>query len=189
MGPRGRALRPTALSVSWVAACMCPARGQLTDRTREVVAHGATGPARAHLWDRRGHWTNRGGDTRGRSAEAAVVVLALEPSPSQTTRRQWNPLQPSMTGPDGTVTLRTMGRHPQSPAPGHRRRGCDAWPGGDFRPYRVRGVACTFKVPRGECDEYRGDARAQGGGHDSWDPVHHRDGGRCPQLGPERSGA
>ena len=31
-------LSPTALSVSLVADCMCPARGQLTDRTREVVA-------------------------------------------------------------------------------------------------------------------------------------------------------
>ena len=97
-------MRPTALFVSWVAVCMCTARGQLTDGTREVVAYAATGPQRAHLWDRRGHWTNRGGDARGRSAEAAVVVLAPEPSPSQTTRRQWNPLQPIMTGPDGTVT-------------------------------------------------------------------------------------
>lgn len=44
MGPRGRALRPTALSVSWLAACMWPARVALTDRTREVVAHAGTGP-------------------------------------------------------------------------------------------------------------------------------------------------
>ncbi len=52
MGPRGRALRPTALSVSWVAACVCPARVQPTDGTRQVVAHAATGPERAHLGDR-----------------------------------------------------------------------------------------------------------------------------------------
>ena len=101
---------------------MCPARVQLTDRTREVVADAATGQERAHLWDRsRSLNTNRGGDARCRSAEPAVVVLALEPTPFQTTRRQWNPLQPNMTGPDGTVTLPTTGRHPD-----HQRQVTDA---------------------------------------------------------------
>ncbi len=60
-------------------------------------------------------------------------------------------------------------------------------PGGDFRLYRARGVAwiiharCrTFKVSRGECS----DAWAQGGGNDSWDPVHHRD----VEPAPDRRG-
>ena len=108
---------------------------------------------------------NRRGYARRRSADAAVVVPEPEPSPSETTSQPWNPLQPNMTGPDGTVTLRTIGRHPRSPAPCHRRRGCDAWPGGDFRLYCARGVWSTLKVSRRECDEYQGDPRAQGGCH------------------------
>ena len=53
-----------------------PARVQLTDGTREVVAHAATGQERAQLWDRwRSVDKNLDGDARRRSTPTAVVVL------------------------------------------------------------------------------------------------------------------
>jgi deazaflavin-dependent oxidoreductase (nitroreductase family) len=52
------------------------ARVQLTDGTRQVVAHAATGQERAQLWDRwRSVDKNLDGYARRRSTETAVVVL------------------------------------------------------------------------------------------------------------------
>ena len=52
------------------------AQAQLTDGTRQVVAHAATGQERAELW---GRWRsldkNLDGYARRRSQETAVVVL------------------------------------------------------------------------------------------------------------------
>jgi deazaflavin-dependent oxidoreductase (nitroreductase family) len=52
------------------------ARVQLTDGTRQVVAHAATGPERAQLWDRwRSVDKNLDGYARRRPTPTAVVVL------------------------------------------------------------------------------------------------------------------
>jgi deazaflavin-dependent oxidoreductase (nitroreductase family) len=49
---------------------------QLADGTRQVVAHAATGPERAQLWDRwRSVDKNLDGEARRRSTQTAVVVL------------------------------------------------------------------------------------------------------------------
>jgi hypothetical protein len=75
MGQEAGSLSPTALSVSLVADCIWPARVALTDRTREVVAHAATGPERAQLWERsRSLDANRCGYARRRSSSGPVVV-------------------------------------------------------------------------------------------------------------------
>jgi pimeloyl-ACP methyl ester carboxylesterase len=55
------------------------ARVQLTDGTRQVVAHAATGLERARLWDRwRSVDKNLDGEARRRSTQTAVVVFDLD---------------------------------------------------------------------------------------------------------------
>ena len=58
------------------------ARVQLTDGTREVVAHAATGQERARLWDGlRSLDKNLDGYASRRSTETAVVVLEPRTEP------------------------------------------------------------------------------------------------------------
>jgi deazaflavin-dependent oxidoreductase (nitroreductase family) len=58
------------------------ARVQLTDGTRQVVAHAATGLERAQLWDRwRSLDENLDGYARRRSTQTAVVVLEPRTEP------------------------------------------------------------------------------------------------------------
>ena len=58
------------------------ARVQLTDGTREVVAHAATGQERARLWDGLGSLDkNLDGYASRRSTETAVVVLEPRTEP------------------------------------------------------------------------------------------------------------
>ena len=58
------------------------ARVQLTDGTRQVVAHAATGQERAHLWDGwRSLDENLDGYARLRSTPTAVVVLEPRTEP------------------------------------------------------------------------------------------------------------
>jgi F420H(2)-dependent quinone reductase len=57
-------------------------RVQLTDGTRQVVAHAASGQERARLWDRwRSVDKNLDGEARRRSTETAVVVLEPKADP------------------------------------------------------------------------------------------------------------
>ena len=59
------------------------ARVQLSDGTRQVVAHAATGLERAQLWDRwRSVDKNLDGYARRRSGQTAVVVLEPITEPS-----------------------------------------------------------------------------------------------------------
>jgi deazaflavin-dependent oxidoreductase (nitroreductase family) len=58
------------------------AQVQLTDGTRQVVAHAATGQERAQLWDRwRSLEKNLDGYARRRSTQTAVVVLEPRTEP------------------------------------------------------------------------------------------------------------